>query len=474
MMSRPCHWEAPISTTTRFRKDNALAIRYVMAAAALSLLLAQTFTSADTTIPDLPTVTRKLSLQDARALAGANNINLKQAHADVSGAIAAAKSATAQTRPSVAATTYGLVGDSNNIVASSPGVMPPNYFGTPTRGVLDQNVIAMAPLFTRGKLTGQANAAAAQSAAAAQTERQTALTVDEGVTDAYVKALLQAELVDVAQARLTAEDEQVRITGERVKTGRSAPVDLLREQAEQANAQQGVLAAKNDAAIALVDLKTTLGVSQMSDITLTDTLDTVTVGSSLPASLPDSIRTAETDRPDYAAARSQVKAAQESIKSAQGAYSPQVYALGMADATGTSGDGSRVGYTVGLTASIPLYDSGQRRADVDAAKARLDRAIADAQGVRLSIDQEVATAWLNVQTAARQVQAAQVGVTAAQQGYDLANMRYNAGKSVVAERLDALSALTRAEGDWETAKAALIIARARLLAADGSANRPPK
>jgi outer membrane protein TolC len=146
----------------------------------------------------------------------------------------------------------------------------------------------------------------------------------------------------------------------------------------------------------------------------------------------------------------------------------------MADATGTSGDGSRVGYTVGLTASIPIYDSGQRRADVDAAKARLDRAIADAQGVRQSIDQEVATAWLNVQTAARQVQAAQVGVTAAQQGYDLANMRYNAGKSVVAERLDALSALTRAEGDWETAKAALIIARARLLAADGSANRPPK
>lgn len=411
---------------------------------------------------------RNLSLQDALALAKANNISLKQARADVDAAVDAAKSASAQTKPSIATTIYGLAGDSNNVVASSPGVMPPNYFGTPTHGVLDQNVIAMMPLFTGGKLSGQVKAAIDQSAAAGQTERQTELSVEESVTDTYVTALLQASLVDVAQARLTAEDEQVRITCEQVQTGKSAPVDLLREQAEQANAKQGVLAAQNDAAMALVDLKTDMGVSQMSDITLRDTLDTVAVGSNLPSSMQDAIKTAEASRLDLAAALLQVKAAQDSVKAAQGAYSPQVYGVGMADATGTSGDGGRVGYTVGLTASIPLYDAGEHHADVDGAKARVDRAVADAEGVRQGVDQEVANAWLNVQTATQQVETAQLGVTAAQQGYDLANMRYNAGKSIIAERLDALSALTRAQGDLAEAKASAITAHERLATAMGS------
>ena len=122
---------------------------------------------------------------------------------------------------------------------------------------------------------------------------------------------------------------------------------------------------------------------------------------------------------------------------------------------------------MGLTASLPLYDGGQRRADEDGAKAKLDRARADALQTRQTVDGQVASAWLTVQTAAAQGQAATVGVAAAQQSYTLAGLRYNAGKSVSAERLDALSALTRAQGAVAQAKADLVIARARLQASLG-------
>ncbi len=63
---------------------------------------------------------------------------------------------------------------------------------------------------------------------------------------------------------------------------------------------------------------------------------------------------------------------------------------------------------------------------------------------------------------------ASAGVTAAQESYDLATLRYNAGKSVTAERLDALAALTRSQGTLAQAKAALVIARAQLQAAMGA------
>ena len=294
----------------------------------------------------------------------------------------------------------------------------------------------------------------------------------DAVTEDYAAAALRQALVGVAQARQDAEDEQVRVTQEKVKTGRLAPVDLLREQAEQADARQALLAAQNDAAQALIVLKTALGVSQASQIALSDTLDALASTATLPASLPEALRRADTRRPELLAAQRQVEAAEGTINAVRGEYAPQVYGVAMGDLT-AGRDIGRAGYTVGITASLPLLDGGQRRADADAARARRDRAQADAQQVRQGIDQDVATAWLRVQTATAQGQAAAEGVTAAQEGYDLANLRYNAGKSTTAERLDALSALVRAQGLLAQAKADAVTARAKLLAAVGGGPDPP-
>lgn len=412
-----------------------------------------------------------LSLQDALRVAAQNNVTLKQVQADLNSASAAAQGAKAATKPSLSTTTYATVGDSSNILTSSPGVVPQNIFAVPSRGFADQNLMLMVPLFTGGKLTGNVNAARRQGEAARLSVQASRLTVAEAVTEDYATAAFQQALVDVAQARLTAEDEQVRVTQEKVSTGRSAPVDLLREQAEQADARQALLAAENNVALALVNLKTTLGISQASTLVPADTLDSLLGAKSvLPATLPSALSQAEAHRPELASSQKLIEAAQSQASAAKGEYAPQVYGVAMGDASAGQGFG-RTGYTLGLTASLPLYDGGQRRADVDGAKARLDRARADALQTRQKVDQQVATAWLTVQTAAAQVQAASAGVTAAQESYQLAALRYSAGKSITAERLDALSAQTRAQGTLAQAKAQLVIAHAMLQAALGEENR---
>lgn len=425
--------------------------------------------AADAQSPaDLPTVSRpKLSLREALAVAAQNNVTLKQMQADADAASASVRSATAQAQPSLSATTYGTFGDSPNILTSSPGVLPLNIFAVPPRGFADQNLTLMVPLLTGGRLQGSVTAARRQGEAARLSVQASRLIVIEAVTEDYVNAALQQALVDVARARLTAEDEQVRVTQEKVGTGRSAPVDLLREQAEQADAKQSLLAARNEAALALVSLKTAMGVTQESNLALSDTLPNLS-GSveALPLTIQDALRQAEAHRPELAAARKQRDAAQAGVSTAKGAYSPQVYGVAMGDAMTGQGVG-RAGYTVGLTASLPLYDGGQRRADVDGAKARLDRARADVLQVRQTVDQQVATAWLTLQTATAMVQVSMAGVTAAQESYRLADLRYNAGKSVTAERLDALSALTHAEGTLAQAETSRLFAQAKLAAAAG-------
>lgn len=444
------------------------AIAVLVVTAALHVLPDITFAADAQNLSDMPILSNAtLSLRDALKIAVQNNVTLKQMQADARSASAAARSANAQTKPSLSVTTYGTIGDSSNILTSSPGVMPQNIFAVAPHGFADQDLMLMVPLLTGGRLGSASAAAQKQGEAALLSVQASRLTVTETVTEDYANAALQQTLVGVAQARVTAEDEQVRVTQERVDTGRSAAVDLLREQAEQADARQALLAARNNAALAFVNLKTVMGVSQGSDFTLSNTLDALMGTASLaPASLQETLRQAERHRPELTSAQKQVEAAQAGLHNAQGTYAPQIYGVAMSDAM-TGQRVGRTGYTVGLTASLPLYDGGQRRADVDEARARLDRVRADALQVRQTVDQQVAIAWLMLQTATAQVQAADGGVAAAQESYNLENLRYKAGKSIIAERLDALSALTRAQGTVAQAKAELVIAHAQFQAALG-------
>ena len=138
---------------------------------------------------------------------------------------------------------------------------------------------------------------------------------------------------EAAQARLDAEDEQVRVTQEKVLTGRFAPVELLREQAEQADARQSLLRAQNDAALALVSFKVTLGVSQASPIILSDTFAGLSdQPTAFPGTLEEAQRLAPLRRPELIAAGQSVEAARGAVKEAQGAYAPQVYGVAMGDA----------------------------------------------------------------------------------------------------------------------------------------------
>ncbi len=430
----------------------------------LCLLLTGTLlrpSSAD--VPTLTVSSGRLSLQDAVAVALANNLTLKEAQADADAALAGARSVKAQASPSLSTTTYATTGDSSNIFTTSPGVGPQNLFNVPPHGFADQNLMLMIPLSTGGRLAGRTQAGRSQAAAASSSLDAARLSVAESVTEAYVTALLRQSLVDAAQSRLAAEDEQVRVTQEKVNTGRSAPVDLLREQAEQADAQEALLRAQNDAALGLVNLKVVLGVSQDSPITLSDTLDGLAGQPiALPVSLQEAQRLALARRPELAAAAQIAEAAKAAVRDAQGAYQPQVYGVAMGDAMALTQGRSRAGYSVGITASLPLVDGGQRRADVDAAKARMARAEAEAQVVQQTVTQEVTAAWLNLQVATVANRATGAGLIAAREAYRLADLRYNAGKSVAAERLDALAALTRARGSQAQVTSDLVIARAKL------------
>jgi multidrug efflux system outer membrane protein len=434
--------------------------------AALALLISILFVFPAVSIAqnssDLPVITNSsLSYQDALAFAMRGNFDLKVAQDNLSAARAAAAASKASLMPGWSTTTYGAYGDMQSILSSSPGVSPQNILNTSRRGFADQNLALMAPIYTGGKLQKLALSARLDEKSLSMSESAARFDVAESVIEDYTLAALDNDLILVAKSRVDDEVEQVRVTQENVEQGHSAPVDLLREQAELADSNQELTSAQNDEQIALVNLKDAMGVSQESTIVISDTLDSLNAVQQPPGSLSDVLQLADTRSPVIKAAEYQADAATADVGAAKGAFSPQVYGVAMSDASSMGGV-NNVGYTVGIAASLPLYDAGQRRDEVDSAKAKLASLRDGALRVKQQVERNAAEAWLNLQTANALLQSAEAGMTAAQQSYDLENMRYNAGKSIAAERLDALTALVKAREAESAARASQVITKAKL------------
>jgi outer membrane protein len=412
---------------------------------------------------DRPQIKGPLSLQLAVQTGLRENLMVRAAQADVRAAQADTRATRAMTLPQVSANTYLSTGSMSNILGTSPNVTPVNNLNVPSKPFADQNLTLMIPLYTGGRLGSLVRAAAQRERAASAdvggVQAGTALMVK----DAYYRALLAVELVKVAQARVDADAELVRNARALFEAGKGIEAAVLRAEAELADAQRELTSARNDQAKALLDLKTAMGVRPDSDITLSDTLAFVPPPGDVNASLGEAART----RPELLAARARVEAAKAGVSAAKGSLAPQVYGTAMADAFGSKEMNSGSGYTVGAAISFPLFDAGQRRAEVAGARAMQERAEAEARDTELRVSNEVRQAWLDVQTAQQNYKTAQSALQAAQSAYDVTALRVQNQKGIQVELLDAIAALTRARANLAQALYDHSIAVARLQRAIG-------
>ena len=434
--------------------------------AAACLVLGVSFSyrgEAQTLGTDRPEIRGPLSVEQAVQTGQRENLMARAARLDVEAAAAETRGARSQTRPQVSANTYLSFGDASNILYTAGNVMSPNYLSVPTQGFADQNLTLMVPLYTGGRLENSVQAAL---------QRERAVTSDAGgvqaditlrIKEAYYRGLLAAETVRTAQARAAASAELVKTTQALFAAGKGLESATRRVEAEQADAQRALTTATNNHAKALLDLKAAMGVRLDSDIALSDALTFIPLAGDLAAQLADAAKT----RPELQAARARAMAATAQVRSTRGSQGPQVTGMAMADGFTSHPQGTREGYTVGVVLSLPLLDGGQRRAETAQARARQERADAEARDLELRVGVEVQQAWLDAQTAAENYRTAQAALLAAQSAYDVTALRVQNQKGLLVEQLDALASLTQARGNVGQALYDHSLAVARLQRAVG-------
>jgi len=257
---------------------------------------------------------------------------------------------------------------------------------------------------------------------------------------AYRRVLWTRAVVDIFQALVDADQERLRIDRAMYDAGKVPLVNVLRNEADLADAQQKLTDARRDLNIARVDLKTVMGVDQKSDFVPSEQLALENLNPE-----GDTVQQlALESRPELQAVSKRLEAAGAEVKVAHSAFKPQVDFAAVTDWRSQRGAGNDAGVTVGVIASLPLLDGGSRKAQVAEAKADVQKVRQDGEQIKLIVTKQVHTSLLQLTAATQNITTAQAAVKAAEEDYRLAQLRYSSGKGINLEPLDALSALTRA------------------------------
>lgn len=166
----------------------------------------------------------------------------------------------------------------------------------------------------------------------------------------------------------------------------------------------------------------------------------------LPAGLPSDLLAR---RPDIRQAEQQLLASNANIGAARAAFFPRISLTAGAGSASTelSGlfkDGSW-GFTLAPQLVLPIFDGGRNQANLDAAKAGRDIAVAQYEKAIQSAFREVADALAANATLARQLRAQDAQLTAETARNRLTDLRYQNGASSQLDWLDAQRSLFSAQ-----------------------------
>jgi outer membrane protein TolC len=227
--------------------------------------------------------------------------------------------------------------------------------------------------------------------------------------------------------------------------------------------------ARNQARLALIALKTTLGVDLDSPIILSGPLRY----EALTVSVADGVREGQEKNPEIQATAKEVQAAGAEVRAALGRYLPEVSATWMYDWQRTRNRNEPFekpeGYSAGLVITIPLFDGFMRENAVGTARAKRDKAAEQETLARQQVAKEVNQAALMLQAAEKNVEASKKGLEQAEEQFRIAQERFAGGRGIQLEVLDAQATLTRARfnivaalADHEAAKAMWLKATGRV------------
>ncbi|WP_414564511.1 MULTISPECIES: TolC family protein [unclassified Anabaena] len=270
------------------------------------------------------------------------------------------------------------------------------------------------------------------------------------VTTEYYDLQQADEQVRIAQSSVENAQASLRDAQALEAAGVGTRFDVLRSQVNLANSTQELTNGLSQQQIFRRRLALRLSLPQSANISAADPVQLAGLWNQ---DLESSIVLAFQNRPELQQQLAQRNISEQQRREALSSLGPQVSLIASYNLLDQFDDGVGIsdGYSVGVRASLNLYDGGAARSRASQAKANV--AIAETQfseqrnQIRFQVEQAFSTQQANLEN----VQTANAALEQAREALRLARLRFQAGVGTQTDVINSENDLTRAEGNRITA-----------------------
>jgi len=302
-----------------------------------------------------------------------------------------------------------------------------------------------------GSVRNMSQAALERFAATEEAQRAAHISLVAEVASVYEAVLADERLLALSEQTLASRSESHQRQIQLREQGASSEYDLRQSESLLQAAKVALAQATRQRALDENALTVLTGRSLPADLLPShganwDSRIMADLMAELPAGLPSELLTA---RPDIRAQEALLRAANANIGVARAAFFPRITLTGAlgsssSELSGLFDAGSRAwSFLPQLT--LPIFDGGRNRANLNVAKTDKDIAIAQYGKTIQVAFREVADALAGRATLSDELRAVQAQEQAEQVRYKLAKLRYEGGEASYLEYLDAQRALFGAQ-----------------------------
>ena len=432
--------------------------------------------------------TVRLSLADAvtRALRESDEIRLAAAQVDLTDA--QVTTARASGLP-----VLRFTGNYTQVEKNARATIVGQIFGQNYNYTTNFNVTQ--PLFQGGRIFAGARAAGDVRRAARYDLAETRALVSLDIQRAYLQVLLAEQLADIQVRNMKLAEDRLALVQRLESAGRAARYDVLRARVERTNLEPGLIQARNDVELALIELRRLLNIAPTRTLALTSELDTAAVRNVARAIAADSARAAV--RASLRAAQSMLDARHEGVKVARADFFPTINAFfqtgytalptssGFPTVWGRTSEaacpaGSPAGRvcqnngwypdrSLGLQVTWFLFDGLRAKGNMNLAQAQERVARTQLEQERETILTEQARAVAEYTRAEATYDAQRQNAEEAEEAFRIASLRFERGLGTQLEVTDAQLALLTARSNAARGTVDYYLAAAELARARGAA-----
>lgn len=331
--------------------------------------------------------------------------------------------------------------------------------GRPQDRAVSARIDARYDVFLGGRKLAELRRSGAELAGAEAREVEARYDVALRTERDYYQALADQELERVARERVRRAEEQLVVARARVTSGAAVSTDSLQLLLELSQARVEQLQQNTRLRVARLQLGRRVGADGPVQPAGIDTLPP----GDLPVTIAQAVAEAREHGPAFVAARASEDEAEALVRVQRGAYWPQ---LSLSASSSAYDDrffpSSTTFSSMTVTASVPLWNNGQRELAVEQAKALREVARVTRRDRERAAERDLTEAYEGYDNARAAVQLRREALVVARENYRVQDTRYKAGATTILDLLTAQVQLTEAEANLVQAAFAARLALAEL------------